>query len=190
MIAIRIDFIAGASLRLQAEPGKLPGKSGTQIGTRGCVCTGPTEHYNIHAGGAAVQFAKALSREAFDEITFHGGWNVLLGDRQSQSVLRKVVSASEYQQLFLPAFLLRRLEYRSIICCAQQSLRGSKALCHGETPRCPRASAGSVSGCQALAALCTAAGDDCAAALGGHAGAEAVGTLALEYAGLKCSLHV
>jgi hypothetical protein len=48
---------------------------------------------------------------------------------------------------------------------------------------------GRLSGAQALTALGAAAGQDLTAAFGGHAGAETVGTLALEYAGLECSLH-
>ena len=45
------------------------------------------------------------------------------------------------------------------------------------------------SGRQALAAFRTTAAEYQAAVLGGHAGAEAVGALALQDAGLKCSLH-
>ena len=48
---------------------------------------------------------------------------------------------------------------------------------------------GLLSGGEDLAALCAATVEDLAAALGGHAGAETVGALALQYAGLECSFH-
>ena len=44
-------------------------------------------------------------------------------------------------------------------------------------------------GAQALAALGAAAVDQLAAVFCGHAGAKAMGALALEYAGLKSSFH-
>lgn len=44
-------------------------------------------------------------------------------------------------------------------------------------------------GAETLATFGSTAVDQLAAVLGSHAGAKAVGTLALEYAGLKCSFH-
>ena len=45
------------------------------------------------------------------------------------------------------------------------------------------------SGCETLATFSAATVDNVATAFGGHARAKAVSTLALQYAGLKCSFH-
>ena len=47
-----------------------------------------------------------------------------------------------------------------------------------------------LSGGEALATLGTTTAQYLPAVLAGHAGPEAMGTLALEYAGLECSFHV
>jgi len=61
-----------------------------------------------------------------------------------------------------------------------RSLRGGRFVT-GTTPG---------SGRQLLAAVCTTGGDDAAAALGGHAGAEAVAALANKLRGLVGALHL
>ena len=147
------------------------------------------EYNDVQGRHAAIRCAKTLARQALDEISFHGSRNVLLGDCQSQPVLRPFAGAREQKDFFLSRLPLCRAKNAPVVGGGKQPLRSLETLVHGILPRTLSALDANGSGCEALAPLGAAACNHGAATLGCHAGSETVGALALEYSGLKCSLH-
>jgi len=130
------------------------------------------------------ELAEDVARDTFDAVALHGEPHVLLGDHQAEPMAITAIRGRQEQEVPVAGFCLHVVEDAPVVLRIKQASRFAEAILDAHSASCPRRS-----GRKNLAAPGATAIEDLAAAAGSHAGPKAVGALALDHAGLECSLH-
>lgn len=149
------------------------------------------QYNNIKPGRGWRQPAKSFPNEAFHAIALGRETDVLFRDDETQARMVPLVGTSENQEILMGSAEGGVGEDRLKVArgkqpvCFRKSLGSHLTLTTREGAAQRRARLYG----QCLATFGATASQNGATVFGGHAGTEAVGTLALQYAGLKCSFH-
>lgn len=144
----------------------------------------PVARYNdqIPAFELCLMAAEALPHHALDPIALDRVTDVFLGHRGAETGVMPVVGCREHSDVPITRLDLAASEYAPVTLGFQQAYRS-------RVTRARATQGNSGSGRQSCTPLRAPRFDDLPAVLGTHARAKPMGALALQIAGLECSLH-
>lgn len=127
---------------------------------------------------------QVLSRKPLDAIAFMSSANVLARDDEANARVTEVIGTRQQGEL-------RRASPGRLVKDLLELLGSKEPKLPTKFQRWQPGQGGrlNLNASQLGAAFGTATGQNLAAILGGHAGTETVGALALQHAGLKCAFH-
>lgn len=128
--------------------------------------------------------AQMLTSKALDAIAFMGTANIFARDDEANAGMSEIIGARQQSEL-------RRASPGRLVKDLLELLGSKEPELPTKFQRWQPGQGGrlNLNASQLGAAFGTATGQNLAAILGGHAGTEAVGALALQHAGLKCAFH-
>jgi hypothetical protein len=161
---------------------------------------GTGQNHDIEGRKIHVAQPERFPAQSLDPVARNGTADIFFGNDQAQSGTGLIVVDCQHQQTATGNPILRLLENLAEIPGVHQPVALGQPKIHSGIPVSgfdavrpngrPDEGKQGLSGSQAGTAFGAAAGDNLAAFLGCHAGTKAVGSFALDDAGLKCTLHV
>ena len=127
---------------------------------------------------------QVLTGKTLDAVAFVGATNIFAGDDEANAGMAKIIGTRQQGEL-------RRASPGRLVKDLLELLGSKEPELPTKFQRWQPGQGGrlNLNASQLGAAFGTATGQNLAAILGGHAGTEAVGALALQHAGLKCAFH-
>jgi hypothetical protein len=144
--------------------------------------TGTNQDHQVFPGEHPLLQSKTFADQPFDPVAFHGVAGGFDRDNHAQAGVIQAVGSCQYCDQAVTGLMLALFENPLILGCAEQAVVAGITRRHDLLDKpCSGRQAGAPFGPTRL--------DHETAALGAHPGTKTVDALALQVAGLKCSLH-
>lgn len=149
-----------------------------------------SQKYHIESWRSSGQLAKNFAGNALYPVALDRKFYVALGNDETQTMSGSLVGCSQKKQMLVAGLCCHIVKDPPVITGGEKAAGFAEPVLSLHRGIRRVSPPWTESGRKDLAAFGAAAIEDLAAVFGCHAGAEAVGALAFQNAGLECSLHV